>query len=391
MNPSRILLLGSLLVAGCECNKTTPSTDDTGERIEVRDRGQWLSMGVLANGDLVASYFDREDDGLAVAFGSLTADGVSWTYEHVDGFKDENGLDTGNRGTFTSLVVAPGDVIWVAYYDVGNGALRYARRHNTANPLTGELEGEWIAGVADVGGGASPDAGKWASIALDPDNKPVIAHYDDGEGELRVTRWDGAAFGNQVVIEGEEYYYDTGGQTKPADVGSFADLLITADGTEYIAHYDAAWNRLLLSVGGAEGYTTTVVDDEGNVGQWPSLHVADDGTVHIAYQDVTNQRLRYASGSGSTFTSVEVDDSPYVGADTEIFVNGDLLSVLYFDGQNNDMKLATLAAGLWDTKTLAGDDGLGLGYHNEVVLTNGTYYAGCYDYTQRSIWFGAIQ
>ncbi len=390
--PRTILMLGTLLAVGCECNKTVNPNDDTGDASEQRDRGQWLSMGVLANGNPVASYFDREEDGLGVAFGTFTDDGIKWRYEDVDGFKDENGLDTGDRGTYTSLVVAPGDIIWVAYYDIANASLRYARRHNKADITTGEPQGEWVTGTADVGGGARPDAGKWASMALDAENKPVIAHYDAGEGELRVTRWDGAAFGNQVTIQGEDYFFDTGGQTKPADVGSFADLFITADGTEYIAYYDAAWGRLMLAVGGADGYTTSTVDDSvADVGQWPSVYVEDSGTVHIAYHDVTNQSLRYATGTAGAFTATTVDDNPYVGADTEIFVNGDLLSILYFDGQDNDLKLTTLAGGSWANTTLAGDDGVGLGYHNEVVVSNGTYYAGCYDYTNRSIWFGTIQ
>ncbi len=393
MNPTRLVLLaGTLFIAGCQCNND-PKTDDTGppDAPPERDRGQWLSMDTLADGTIVASYFDRDEDGLGVAFGTITDAGVSWTYEEVEGFQDSSGLDTGNLGTHTDLVVAPGDVIWVVYYDIGNAALRYARRHNSASGHNVTAGGTWTTGVADTGGGSRPDAGQWASIALDPDGKPVVAHYDVGEQELRVTRWDGEAWGNQVEIQGEEYtLQDTGGPSKPADVGKFADLFIADDGTEYIAYYDDAWSRLMLAVGGAAGFEQYVVDESADVGQWPSVLVAD-GTVHIAYHDVENQNLVYAVGTPGSFTTTVVDDSAYVGADTEIFQNGDMLSILYFDGNDNDLEQATLAGGAWTTATLAGDDGTGLGYHNEVVLSNGSYYAGCYDYTNRSIWLGAIQ
>ena len=348
-------------------------------------------MGTLADGSPVASYFDRGEDGLGVAFGTIDGDAVTWRYEEVEGFQDASGLDSGNLGTHTSLVVAPGNVIWVVYYDIGNASLRYARRHNT---VTGNMEpaGSWTTGVADVGGGAHPDAGQWASMALDPDGRPVVAHYDAGDQELRVTRWDGAAWGAQVVIQGEEYTLgDTGGPSKPADVGKFADLAITKDGTEYIAYYDDAWSRLLLAVGGAEGFEQYVVDETADVGLWPSLLVDSSGVVHIAYHDLDNQDLKYATGTPGSFVVTTVDDGELMGADTEIFVNGDLLSILYFDGMNNDLMQATLAGSAWTTATLAGDDGIGLGYHNEVIVSSGTYYAGCYNYSDRSIWLGAIQ
>jgi hypothetical protein len=384
------LLLGALLGAGCNCND--PDEDDTGKpEVPERDRGQWLSMGVLSSGTPVAAFYDRTEDGLGFALGTVTSEGVTWTWEEVDGFKDSTGLDSGNRGTYTSLAVGAGDVVWVAYRDEDNLSLRYARRHLEASARPAEPVAVWETGVADGGGGITPDAGQWASMALDPEGNPVIAHYDVGEKQLRVVRWADGAFGGLVRLEGEPYHLeDTGGQTKPGDIGSFADLAIGPDGTEYIAFYDAAWTRLQLAVGGAAGYTVTTVDDDGDVGQWPSVLVADDGALRIAYHDVGNQDLKVATGRPGDFTIAVVDDGPYAGADAEIFQNGDMVSVLYFDGQNDDLKLATRAGQDWTTSTIGGSDGTGLGFHNNVVLAKGTYYAGCYDYTNRGLWLGAI-
>ena len=391
MRTQLFALTAGLLCAGCQC-QNTPSDDTGAPEVPERDRGQWLSMGVLSDGSPVAAYYDRGEDGLGVAFGRMADGAVTWTYEEVDGFKDNTGLDTGSRGTWASLAVAPGDILWVAYYDATNLALRYARRHVAASGAVPEPAPVWTTGVADTGGGAHPDAGRWASMALDPSGRPVIAHYDAGQGELRVVRWDGSAFGGAVSVQGEEYHLDDtgGGQTKPADIGSFADLAIGSDGTEYVAFYDAAWSRLQLAVGGASGFTVHTVDEDGDVGQWPSVLVQEDGTLRIAYHDVGNQDLKIATGTPGHFEIGVVDDGPYAGADSEIFKNGDMLSVLYFDGQNDDLKLATLAGGSWSSSTIAGSDGTGLGFHNNVILSNGSYYAGCYDYTHRSIWLGPI-
>jgi hypothetical protein len=385
------LTLCAFIAAGCECNPSDTPDDTAPPEVPERDRGQWTSMGVLPDGTVVASYFDRSEDGLGVAFGRVRPGGTTWTYEEVDGFKDSSGLDTGDRGTYTSLVVGANSVVWVAYYDQGNMSLRYARRHIEVRGRSAEPVGVWETGVADTGGGAHPDAGRWASMALDPNGNPVIAHYDAGKGQLRVVRWADGAFGGAVVIEGEERpAEDTASEATPANVGSYADLAIAPDGTEYIAFYDTAWSRLQLAVGGASGYTVTTVDDDGDVGQWPSVLVGEAGVVRISYHDVGNQDLKFASGTPGSFETRVVDDGPYVGADSEIFQNGDMLSILYFDGQENDLKLATLAAGNWTTSTMAGNDGTGLGFHNNVVVTDGTFYAGCYDYTHRSLWLGAI-
>jgi len=390
--PRTCLALGTLLLAGCQCG--TDPQDDTAppEAPPLRDRGQWLSMGALSDGTPVAAYYDRDEDGLGLAIGTVSEGAAEWSYEEVDGFKDASGLDTGDRGTYASLVVGPDDIVWIAYYDAGNKTLRYARRHVTLAGRTHDLSAAWETGVANIGAGSSPNAGLWASIALTPEGEPVIAHYDDGQGELRVTRWEDKAFGGQLTITGEPYNLgDTGGPTKPADVGKFAHLAIGADGTEYVAYYDDAWSRLLLSTGGAAGFTTTTVDESADVGQWPSILVDDDGTLHIAYHDVENQDLKYATGTPGAFTITTVDDGERIGADTEIFRNGDYISILYFDGQDNDIKLATLANDVWESSTLAGSDGLGLGYHNELIVSQGSYYAGCYDYTNRVIWFGGLE
>jgi hypothetical protein len=357
------------------------------------DWGQWLSMAALPDGAPAVAYYNKTRGGLGLATGSFDADGaVSWEHEQVDGFTSDEGLDVGDRGTYASLAVAGDGTLWIAYRDQTLGTLRVASR--TADAA------EWTSAMAEAGGGASPSVGMFASIALNASSQPVVAHYDQGKGQLRVVRGDGTTFTGEVVDEGEPVAADTAAGTEAgdADVGMFARLRIVS-GVEYIAYYDAANGQLKLAWGGTGNYTIEVVDDgsvpEGSelpassdVGQWPDLMVVD-GQIHIAYHDVANQDLRYAVGTPGDWTVTTVDTGEYVGADTALFLSGSAPAVAYFDGRNNDMKLAWRSGDTWQSDTVAGSTAA-LGFHNEVLTSNGHTYAACYDYTNRSLWFSAL-
>lgn len=381
-------LLGAVLIApqlqgckGCSKNKDT----DTGKVITepepepfTNDWGQWLSMGVLSDGTPVAASYDRTEGGLVVAEATLT-DGVpAWSFEKVDGYPDDDGLDVGDRGQYASLAVGSDDTLWVSYYDVKVRTLRYATRG---------ADGTWTSGLADAGEGATPDAGKFTSIALDGNGNPVIAHYDAGKGRLRVAHWTGSGFTGEVVDSGEPGLAEDGSEID-ADVGQFARLRISG-GVEYIAYYDAANGALKLAYGNSGSYTIEVVDDSADVGQWPDLLVSSDGSpMYLSYQDVTNQDLKLAAGAPAAWTLSTVDDGDYVGADSALYKNGSYPAIAYFDGRNNDMKLAQLAGDAWTLDTVAADGALG--YHNEVITAGGTHYAGCYSYAQGTVWFASL-
>ena len=86
------------------------------------------------------------------------------------------GLDQGDRGAYASVAIDDAGTTWVAYYDASLKTLRYGMRTSDAS--------EWTLGVADSGSGGTPDAGLFSDIALDSQGYPVVAHYDQGRGEL---------------------------------------------------------------------------------------------------------------------------------------------------------------------------------------------------------------
>ena len=84
-----------------------------------------------------------------------------------------------------------------------------------------------------------------------------------------------------------------------------------------------------------------------------------------------------------------VDAAAYTGADTALWVDGSSPGILYFDGVNNDQKLARKDGAAWKIETVTGSDSA-RGYHNESIEVDGKRFSACYDYTTREIWFAAL-
>jgi hypothetical protein len=70
-------------------------------------------------------------------------------------------------------------------------------------------------------------------------------------------------------------------------------------------------------------------------------------------------------------------------------VNEDELTVVYFDGKNNNIKKAVRSGDIWIILIFVGDDGV-FGFHNEIASIGGTLYAACYNYGGQTVWFEAI-
>jgi hypothetical protein len=380
----------ALLFALAACNGDVDFVPRTPEEVPPDpappDHGSWLSMDLAPDRQrVVIGYYDRELSGFGFAVGAEQEDGtIAWEHEQVDGYRDDNGLDTGDRGKYATIKVAPDGTVWAAYYDTSAKDLRYAHR-------TGGRK-SWVTGTID--GTGAPDVGQWASLALNADGKPVVAYYDATGKILKVARLADAQDDSNEVYEWQvaeawagQPWSGTDAEglpiERPADVGRYARLMI-AGSTEYIAYYDAGQQRLGLLEGTAGNYTQSFVTEAGvNMGAWPSM-LLDGGTLSVAFHDVQNQNLMVATRASGGFTVEVADAGDYVGADTELLQRGGALTVLYFDGQNNDMKLATKRGGEWVTETLGSAD-RAVGFHNEIVRVGNGFWAGSYDFTTRTV------
>lgn len=376
----------ALGLAGCNRTKVIDggpvdsNTDPIVDPYDGHDIGSWLSMKATADGKPAIAYYDRTSDALGYAVGTIADGSVTWDREDVDSYPDDQGLNPGDAGKYASMAIAADGTTWIAYQDTDAGSLKYATKPSG---------GVWTTGVADSGDAPRYDSGYWASLALDPSGNPVIAHYDNGAQNLRVARWNGTSFTSDVAVIGDAYVpADTAEATVEAQTGEYAKLLIGSDGKEYLAFYDRAQTALKLASGTGSSWSVETVDDSADVGQWPDLAL-DGSTLWITYHDVTNQDLKLAKGSPGSFTLETLDDGALVGADSALLVSGGQAQIAYFDGKNNDIKQAQPSSGSYTYATLSGDAGA-LGYHNEVATLAGVNYAACYDYTSRSVWFGAL-
>jgi hypothetical protein len=368
----------SQFVACKGCQETKVNDIDTGNVEGFSNNwGKWLDMTSNADGQPLIAYYDTTHGALGLATGTITDNGVSWTHEEIDGYPNEQGLDEGDRGAYTSMAVDSAGTIWIAYYDAGLKTLRYATRTEDAT--------EWTLGVADTGGGGTPDAGLFTEMALDGTGSPVIVHYDQFRGDLRVAHWDGSRFNGEVVDSGEDY--DDGEEVVSADTGKFASIAIV-DGLEYISYYDVAAGNLMLAKGIPGGYSTEVVDVEGDVGSWTSMTI-DNGTVNISYQDKTNDSVKLATGTPGSWSNQIVEQGKLIGADTALLNTDNGLMVLYQDAYNNDIRLAEENGTTWNTRTLDGVDSA-LGFHNQVAIIDGVVYAACYNFTTEKVWFSTV-
>ena len=191
-----LCFLPVLIAAGCSCNhdycfpQQNEVTFDAPENF-----GAWLSLDRTPDGTQIAmAFYDLADGALGFAVGTPQPDGtVSWAHEPVDGYTGEDGLDRSNRGKYASMKVAGDGTVWIAYHDVDQGGLYAAHRLGPGNWTEPE--------EVDAGTGT----GQWASLALDANDRPVIAHHDGESGTLRTTRFDGTNRTSEEIWTGSSF------------------------------------------------------------------------------------------------------------------------------------------------------------------------------------------
>ena len=93
----------------------------------------------------------------------------------------------------------------------------------------------------------------------------------------------------------------------------------------------------------------TVVDEPGEVGEYASLASSSDGTQRIAYRDKTNHRLKYAGCASSCRLAANwqtgvIDQSADVGEYASLRVKSGVRHVVYYDRTNRDLKYAVCSA-----------------------------------------------
>ena len=197
-DPTNIFDTCNLGAEKCECDSLPP--------IQVRDVSRHSSMAAYGqnlyvtaydgeHGDLVIHTFDKAD--LNKPQKTEWLDGVP-AAGHIGG--DVNGprggvTDPGpNVGQYTSVVASPTGDLYVAYYDVDNGDLKFIARYG--GPAASWTAPITIDGSTPVGSDPSNgDVGMYASIALDKTGIPAIAYFRRGSYNPVTAAEDGPSTG----------------------------------------------------------------------------------------------------------------------------------------------------------------------------------------------------
>jgi hypothetical protein len=234
------------------------------ESIEVGfdSAGGHASLALTPTGAPRVSYY-KTGFGLRFAF----KDANAWSLKTVDG----------EGSGYTSLKIDPAGNAHISYF-AGN-SLKYA----TWNGVT------WSTMTVEGGG-----VGKWTSLALDIEKRPLISYYDFTNGDLKLARWTGSTWAIETV--------DSSG-----NVGIGCSLALDFSGFPGISYYNETGLKFAYWNGSIWGKNTV----DSGIGGESSLSFDSSGNPHISYRIGTGLKLAsYVSGVWSKLT-IDTTDGDY--------------------------------------------------------------------------------
>ena len=373
--------------------------------------GEYASLAVV-NGNPAVSYYSFSGTSLKFVRSS-DASGTSW----APATTPDAGVQSGDVGQYTSHAIVNGNPA-VAYYDVTNGDLKYAR-----NSLPDGL-GTWT--LTPVTMTTLGNTGQYPSLRV-INGKPAISFSEfspssslkyarnslaDGSGTWTITTVEplSSTYSSLFEVNGKpaiSYYIPSGDLyyarnsladgsgtwtlkvvASTDDVGAYNSLAVV-NGKPAISCYDRTSGNLKYArnslADGSGTWTLTTVDSTDDVGKYSSLTVVD-GKPAISYYDVTNGDLKYArnslvDGSGA-WTRLTVDGVGEVGTYASLAVVNGKPGISYYDGTLKDLKYArssmTDGSGSWTVTTVDSTFG-SVGTYSSLAVANGNPIFSYYD------------
>lgn len=262
--------------------------------------------------------------------------GARWAFETLDGGSQAVSGQSADTGTDLS-VISYGAGPHLFYYDVSHHSLRHAF-------WTGaQWSFQTLDGASQAVSGSSHDVGQYTSAVV-YGGGPQVFYYDDTDGALRHTWWDGSNWGFETL---------DGLGAKPGQanrsVGSDTAAVIYG-GTPHVWYYDidAGDLRHAWWTGTTWGYQTLDGAGGANVGTYNAVTLFG-GTPHVFYRDETNQNLRHEWWDGSQWKVQTLDGSSTdtvsntagdFGLDGSAAIYQGQLQVLYYDGGGGNLRQA---------------------------------------------------
>jgi hypothetical protein len=288
-------------------------------------------------------YFVSEGPNNRHAIGYDRWNGTAWENVILDGGEDT----TLFREALVAMALDGADNLHAAYYDVGYEDLRYITW--APNWQTRTL----------------PENGLVRSPAVEVQSTlegtlPHVAYYDQAGGQVTLASWD------------------TEWTLNPLDfVSAPVEAVAMAAGSQYehASYYDADNRRLMYGYWDGAAWRPEVVDEAGDVGRYNDLLLAGhtDGAPRIAYWDATTLRVKLATPvlNVGLWNLHPNNAGPALNAESGALSAAELeggdVAVAYYDGQNDDLRLAVwdAATGGW-TDELVDGAGVDMGRLNSI-------------------------
>jgi hypothetical protein len=320
----------------------------------------------MLGADRTLAYDHHGNPGIAYSNGPLQyarrVPGVGWASATVDS----------TFATTPSLAYDRYERPAISYFDLDAFGdtwpdLGYARFNGTM----------WILETVDTYSPFPSAVGQYTSIAFDLLGRPAIAYYDNSATSLKfVHDTDG-----DLSLMDETPVTVVNAFTE----GQLSSLVFDSLNRPMVAHFDDTNDDLRFSVQEpGVGWVTTTLDSTGNTGRYPSIAIdPSNGFPAIAY--FTNNELRYTAWDGDSWnqTTVEVTGS-VLGPGPSNFQSSPSLA---FDPSDNNpaiaygnntegrnLKLAWRVGSTWFTQTV---DAVGdVGRHPSLAFNDfGTGFA----------------
>ncbi len=389
------------------------------------DLGRFSAISSDPGKDLYVSEYDGQYGDLVVVRYGL--DGVVKSTDYIDGVPTAaptygpSGVRGGvaepgdDVGRYTDVAVSGGKV-FVSYYDVTNGDLKFALRG---------ADGTWSKHSVDSAG----NVGMYTSIAVGPDGKPSISYFQySADATFDVSQCPGTqptgALKNVTALkiarannsspasasdwtvkvlacaDREPTLSADGGEIEPSlqrvspGVGLFTSLAFS--GQNAVIAYQKR-NKTGTTPADGDLYALTVdssgvasapvlIDSSGDTGFFPDVKVNTDGSIGIAYHDFTSKNFKFYyqadlhAGATAEIIDTGVNatlpgDQGWVGTDSAIVYGpGGITFALYQDATHGDLKLARRENGSWQGRTSPRVDGA-VGFFADAVLEGTKIFA----------------
>jgi len=200
------------------------------------------------------------------------------------------------------------------------------------------------------------------SIALDQNNNPSIAYYDQTNKILKFAKKSGSSWQTYTV-------------DNTTASGTFLSLKFDSNNNAHIAYNffvgtDTINSLQYASCSGTVWSTSTVDASVDILGEYASLAFDKSNIPHIAYRAASDDTLKYATLSGVTWSTSTVATNVLLNGNCSIAINPltNLPSIAFFDATNYMLKFADFSGSAWTITTI--DSGGTPGQYNSLVFNS---------------------